>query len=235
MDGMTVTDYSNTAPMAHHDFTVLPGGGFATMLGRRGLATGHSIIEVKADGTVIPVVTDLGTLYQAGFYPNAIHYFPPDDSFTMSDRARNLFVKFKRNGALVWQLGGSNPVGKSYALVGLDQWTINHGHHLTADGHFLLFNNFGVATDSSGSATPRALEVLLDDAAGTATKTWEYQFTTAYTAALGDVERLPNGNVLVTCMGLVSEIDRSGAVVQSFQYGFGYVDFRTSLYGPPPR
>jgi hypothetical protein len=237
MDGVTVTDYSNTAPMAHHDFTVLPGGGFATMLGRRGFPTGHSIIEVKADGTVIPIVTDLGTLYRpgTGFYPNSIHYFAPDDSFTMSDRNLALYVKFKRNGALVWQLGGSNPVGKTFTLVGLDPWMINHGHHLTADGHFLWFNNYGGATDATGNPLPRAFEVLLDDAAGTATKTWEYQATTGYTSALGDVERLPNGNVLVTVSGSSAEVDRSGTIVQSFQYGFGYVDFRTSLYGPPPR
>ena len=31
-------------------------------------------------------------------------------------------------------------------------------------------------------------------------------------------------------------VDRSGAIVQSFRNtAFGYVDFRTSLYGPPPR
>jgi hypothetical protein len=235
MDGMTVTDYSNIVAGAHHDFAVLPGGGFTTMIGRRGSATGHSIVEFKADGTVIPVVTDLGTLYRAGFYPNAIHYYPSDDSYTMSDRAMNLFVKFKRNGGLVWQLGGSNPVGKSFTLVGLSQWTVNHGHQLTPDGHFLFFNNYSSVTDAAGSPLPRVLDVLLDDAANTATKTWEYQFTSGYAPALGDVERLPNGNVLASYGALVVEIDRSGTIVQSFQYGFGYVDFRTSLYGPPPR
>lgn len=36
-------------------------------------------------------------------------------------------------------------------------------------------------------------------------------------------------------MGLIRELDRSsGEVVQSFQgTTFGYVEFRTSLYGPP--
>ena len=40
MDGMTVTDYSNVVTMAHHDFTVLPDGGIATMLGRRAARPG---------------------------------------------------------------------------------------------------------------------------------------------------------------------------------------------------
>ena len=146
----------------------------------------------------------------------------------------NAYIKFKRNGTLVWQLGGSNPLGKSFTLVGLEQWMVNHGHHLTADGHFLFFNNVGT-TDAKDM--PRALEVLLDETNNTATKTWEFQ-SSGLATALGDAERLPNGNALVTnsLSGLIQEVDRSGKVVQSFKYtSFGYVDFRTSLYGPPPR
>ena len=34
----------------------------------------------------------------------------------------------------------------------------------------------------------------------------------------------------------MQEVDRSGTIVQTFtNTTFGYVDFRTSLYGPPPR
>ena len=32
MDGLTTTDYSAFIKRAHHDFTVLPDGGIATML-----------------------------------------------------------------------------------------------------------------------------------------------------------------------------------------------------------
>ena len=82
--------------------------------------------------------------------------------------------------------------------------------------------------------------MLLDEAAGTATKTWEYHFTDlGRDVAFGDAERLPNGNALLTHVGgVIREVDRSGAIVQSFtntSYGFGFADFRTSLYGPPPR
>ena len=171
------------------------------------------------------------------FYPNAIHYYPSDDSFTLSDRASDtsLFVKFKRDGTLQWQLGGTDPLGKSFQLVGLSQWNANHGHHLTPDGRFLFFNNIsGPPPDGN---TPRAIELQLDETNGTATKTWEYGFSATATA-LGDVERLPNGNALVTnsFLGVMQEVDRSGTIIQSFtNTTFGYVDFRTSLYGPPPR
>jgi hypothetical protein len=238
MDGLTTTDYSNVIKDAHHDFTVLPDGGIATMVRPLNTSAPDFIVEMKADGTITTVVPNLATLYRPGsppFYPNAIHYYAADDSYTLSDRAvgNYLFVKFKRNGALVWQLGGSNPLGKSFALVGLEQWQVNHGHHLTPDGRFLFFNNrVGASIDSA-----RVLELLLDETNGTATKTWEYQLVGG-AIALGDAERLPNGNALVTnsMAGVMQEVDRAGTIVQSFSNTtFGYVDFRTSLYGPPPR
>jgi len=236
MDGLTTTDYTAFITKAHHDFTVLPDGGIATMLDP--LTTGglESIVEMKADGTITTVVADLTTLYQPGGtgpYPNAIHYYPADDSYTVSDHEANLFVKFRRSGQLVWQLGGTNPLGKSFALVGLDQWRVNHGHHLTPDGRFLFFNN----NPNNNGYIARIFEVLLDETNNTATKTWEYSFSST-AIALGDAERLPNGNALVTnsVQGVMQEVDRTGTIVQTFtNTTFGYVDFRTSLYGPPPR
>jgi hypothetical protein len=238
MDGLMTTDYSNVIKKADHDFTPLPDGAIAIILAPTVSGGPRSIVEMKPDGTVTTVVPDLATLYRAPAHPNAIHYYPADDSYTVGDRATNtnLFVKFKRNGALVWQVGGTNPLGKSLALVGLTPWKVNHGHHLTPDGRFLFFNNGG----TTGSLDmPRVVELALDETANTATKTFEYQFTGTATA-LGDAERLPNGNVLVTFSfgGKIMEVDRSGAIVQSFANdtgAFGYADFRTSLYGPPPR
>ena len=239
MDGLTTTDYSNVIKGAHHDFAVLPDGGITTMLRPISTSAPASIVEMKADGTITTIVADLATLYQANpsssFDPNAIHYYPVDNSYTLSDREANLFVKLRRNGALVWQLGGSNPRGKSFTLVGLDQWRVNHGHHLTPDGRFLFFNNAGGV--AGGFETARILELMLDETNGTATKTWEYMFS-GNAIALGDAERLPNGNALVTdsLSGVMQEVDRAGTIVQSFtNTTFGYVDFRTSLYGPPPR
>ena len=79
---------------------------------------------------------------------------------------------------------------------------------------------------------------MLDETNNTATKTWEFSLGGMIALALGDAERLPNGHLLVTSSmaGYIAEVDRSGAVVQSFRNtSFGYADFRTSLYGPPPR
>jgi hypothetical protein len=239
MDGLTTTDYSNVVKGAHHDFAPLPEGGIATLLSASNGGP-QSIVHVKVDGTVTPIVADLATIYAPNptWYPNAIHYYPSDGTFTVSDRqtATSLFVKFKRDGTVVWQLGGSNPLAKSFQLVGISQWNANHGHHLTPDGRFLFFNN--ISGPPPNGATPRVIELQLDEAAGTATKTWEFMFNETTATALGDAERLPNGNALITnsWVGTMQEVDRSGAIVQTFtNTTFGYVDFRTSLYGQPPR
>ena len=54
---------------------------------------------------------------------------------------------------------------------------------------------------------------------------------------LGDVQRLPNGNNLVTfsTSGQIHEMTPSGTLVAKFtSTAFGYTEFRESLYGPPP-
>ena len=71
----------------------------------------------------------------------------------------------------------------------------------------------------------------------TATKTWSYTATGARSSVLGDVQRLPNGNVLVTysTTGQVHEVDPSGNLVMKITgSSLGYSEFRESLYGPPP-
>lgn len=132
----------------------------------------------------------------------------------------------------MWQLGGGNPKGSSFALVELAPWIGNHGHDLLEDGRFVFFNN-----GRTGEGDSKILELRLDETSWTATKTRDYVHAAA-TYFLGDVAYLPSGNLLVTYsnMGLIVEVDASGSVVQSFQgTTFGYVEFRTSLYGPPLR
>ena len=76
-----------------------------------------AVVERSTDGTLTIVVADLGTVYNsADFHANAIHYNPTDDSYTVSDRNPNLFVKLTRRGQLVWQLGGKNPKDPAQVL-----------------------------------------------------------------------------------------------------------------------
>ena len=59
------------------------------------------------------------------------------------------------------------------------------------------------------------------------------------TANLGDVQRLPGGNTLVTFSNdsFIQEIDSQGNLLLEISGGgasFGYALWRQSLYGPPP-
>jgi hypothetical protein len=236
MDGMTSWEIPELDG-ANHDLTVLPDGGIVTMANNRDGT--YSIIELQADGSVVSIVDDLSNLFAVDeAHPNAIHYHPADDSFTLSDLSLGGFVKFTRTGELVWQLGGTNPLGDSFELVGIEPWAGNHGHHLTSDGRFLFFNNNAGLSEPWAS---RVFELELDESDWTATATWEYLGDGDNgTEQLGDVERLPNGNTLVTYSNeaLIVEADPAGAALQSFVSdvtGFGYASFRSSLYGPPPR
>ncbi len=54
---------------------------------------------------------------------------------------------------------------------------------------------------------------------------------------MGDVQRLPGGNTLVTYStdAKIVELDSSWNEVQTFSARVGYTSWRPTLYGPPPR
>jgi hypothetical protein len=212
---------------AHHDFTVLPDGVVAAIAYQNGC---DGIIARDAGGTFSNIVDNLNTMYQpAGeCHANSIHYHPADDTLTVSDRFGNLYVKFTRSGELLWQFGGSNPIGDHYA----GSWDVNHGHHMLANGNILFFNN-----GNMGAQESPVREFSLSTSGFTAAPAWDYVSDEA-SATLGDVQRLPNGNTLVTYSnaGVIQEVNASGQLVQSFSTSsLGYTDFRETLYGPPPR
>ena len=111
-------------------------------------------------------------------------------------------------------------------------WQVNHGHHLLDDGTLLLFNN----TETYDAA--HVLEFQLDDTASALGATLVRDYTgTAASATLGDVQRLPGGNTLVTYSN--ARNDRrarpSWNEVQTFTVRVGYSNWRPTLYGPPLR
>jgi len=214
---------------ATHDLTAIPGG-IATLVLPDVGSDLYSVVERADDGTLTTVVADLASVYNAvsSFHPNAIHYWPWDDSYTVSDLNASLFVKISRRGELIWQLGGSNPKDASKFFQGGAAWFMNHGHHLLSNGRFVFFTN--------GANGVRALD--LDTQTLTATDLWSYRAVgTAH--ILGDAQWLPSGNVLVTQSDTgkrIDEIDPSGRILATFVFAdyIGYSEFRPSLYGAPP-
>jgi hypothetical protein len=233
MDGNNATMASGMTT-SHHDMTAIPGG-FATLLwNTSGVDAPCSLVERADSGTMKTVIANMNTVYNSStFHTNSIHYYPSDDSYTLGDRNPNMYVKVTRAGALVWQLGGSNPKDMTKFFSGTGTWMVNHGHHLTPDGTFYLFNN---GSGSGGSSTVRGFK--LNTTSMTATSAFTYMGSTVSSMVLGDVESLPNGNILVTASttGQITELTTSMQVVATFKTNaFGYSEYRDSLYGPPPR
>lgn len=225
MDGLSVEDRLSGLSGGHHDFTVTPGGKIVAIVHQNSCS---GIVERTPAGEVTTLVSDVHELYEpvGDCHPNAIHYHPEDESFTVSDRNPDLFVKFSRTGELEWQLGGANPIA---SLHYQGTWSVNHGHHLLPNGNFLFFNN--------GSATAQSPVLELELTEPAATVVWSY--TSEYSSGtLGDVQRLPNGNTLITYSnaGVIQEVNSDQELVQQFSTAsLGYVEHRPTLYGPPPR
>ncbi len=233
LDGLDVDKNLSGLGDSHHDIAALPGGGVAALSYGDGCSR---VLERRADGHLLTVVDSVAELYEpAGSlaggdacHPNAIVYHPNDDTFTISDRNADLFVKITRDGQLLWQLGGTDPKGNHFEVS--SSWLVNHGHQVLPNGNFLLFNNAG------GGASP-VLEYALDEANWSATLVWEYASDLG-SATLGDVQRLPNGNTLITYSnaGTIAEVDPGGQLVQVFTTDpLGYAMHRTKLSGPPPK
>ena len=106
--------------------------------------------------------------------------------------------------------------------------------HILAPDDLLVFSN-----GDGGAQKSLVFELKLDVAAKTATELWRYDAGQNTTFG-GDVQKLANGNLLVTysSSGIIQELDPSRTVVQQATFDIGsalaYTERRLSLYGGPP-
>ena len=117
---------------------------------------------------------------------------------------------------------------------------INHGLDILGLDRLLIFNNGGPGAGQGSSSL--AIEFQLDLNSMMATQVWEYGASAGISnQVMGDVQRLDNGNTLVTysIQGVVHEVDQNGSLLQELSWGsgaaIGYSMKRQSLYGPPPK
>ena len=212
----------------HHDFTVLPDETVAFI--ERDPVDCDRIMERAPDGGVSEIINVRDAFRGTNTcHTNSLHYHAADDSYTFSDLHQEAFAKVTRAGTVEWVLGGTT---SDFTGDGAD-WLNQHGHELLAPDRLLFFNN-GEAPSNS-----LALEVALDFDTMTATRVWEYD-AGIRTPIFGDVQRLPNGNTLVSygLAGVIHEVTPNGELVESTTFALGgglsYVTKRASLYGPPP-
>src|SRR4051812_14827406 len=150
MDGLSSTGSIPGLANCHHDLTVLPDGKIACLSWIQQSGDQPSdLLESDYQGNIKKVMTLDSKIYAGGsglgggtgtYHANSIHYHQYDDSYTISDRNPNLFIKVTRAGVLKWQFGGSCTSAPAPQCVAGD-WKVNHGHDMLEDGTFLIFNN----------------------------------------------------------------------------------------------
>jgi len=214
MDTLEAQTYSSTS--ASHDITPVSG---ALMAYLDYGVTCDGITEIDPSGTTNRVFGAQGVVPSSGCHSNALRYSQAEDVYTYSDLQSDVYV-ISRTGSVQWRL--SERVSGGNSAWGGKQ----HGHHLTDDSILIFANNGG------GNNASTVIEYTLQ---GQLIK----EFTSGgFTANLGDVQRLPGGNTLVTYSNgrLIQELDAQGNVVleiKSASSSFGYAEWRDSLYGPP--
>ena len=223
-------------PDRHHDFTVLPDDGTIAYIEyeQDGLGTCDRLVERGPDGETKIIYTireDFGHRATDGewCHTNAVNYDPGEDTYYLSILKLNAILKIDRTqGELLWVLGGQDSTFDG------PSWSHQHQHQLLDNGNILLFSNGEGGFDDANHSL--ALEYALN---GTeAIEAWRYDGGVG-SSSLGDVQRLGNGNTLVTYSnaGIIHEVDTdAGTLLLSFVWPndiVGYTIRRDSLYGPP--
>ena len=134
----------------------------------------------------------------------------PHGNVVLSFRWRDQVVSLSADlRAIEWQLHGPD---SDYRFP--DPNDRFYGQHTAAqlgNGNVLLFDNGWGRPAAEGGRYSRALELRLDEAAGTAVKVWEYRPTPdIYTRGKGSAYRLRSGNTLISFHDTIVEADAAG-------------------------
>jgi hypothetical protein len=234
MDGTDAQDLSDEFPDLEQDFLFTPDGTMYYLAWDSTVPpseAGVKVMKHDPEGTTSEVV-NLGSFFASGGNCPALQYSLYDDTLLVTDISHTALIKIARNGELVWILGG----GSANSFTG-DGATFTTRFNLDVLGpnHFLMFQN-GTSSGTSASA----VEVTLDTTQMTAKNGWQYVPDSPLNSVIfGDVQHLPNGNVLVTfsASNVIHEIDGQNTVLQkiSFVDNLGYSIKLPSLYGPAPK
>jgi hypothetical protein len=132
-----------------------------------------------------------------------------------------------------WRLGeNSFPCGDVPPDFGDNMFSFQHAPERQPNGNMLLFNNGNFIEPLANPRVSSAVEMSLDFSVNppTATKVWEYRLvqedliTPAYGPFVGDADRLPNGNTIISegPTGLIVEVDSNGNIAQYYNTGPGW-------------
>jgi hypothetical protein len=156
-----------------------------------------------------------------------------DGNLLISSRHLSEITKIDHEtGDILWRWGG---VHNEFTFVGDTlQFTYQHAIRRLANGHYTLFDNGNFHSPPFS----RACEYELDEANRTATLVWSFRNTPdSYGNAMGYVQRLANGNTLVsfgTGKPDAIEVTPEGDKVLVLALPAGISSYRTFRFDGPP-
>lgn len=224
---------SHSLPGRHHDFAVLPNGHlvyFKQETAEASVPGGKRDVlyefdpDTEQSAPLYDQLTDFAAVIgETPAHTNYVAFVPELSAISFSMLTSNTIglVSYPE-GKLMATFGGT----ASDFEMG---WTKQHGHQVT-EQELLVFSNQGENLKSV------VLSYSIDLQASTAQPLSRY-VTDDHTATFGDVKRLANGNVLVTYSnaGALHELNGDWQLLRRTEtVGLGYVEHRSSLYGPPP-
>jgi hypothetical protein len=218
LDGEITWEAPNLGGDTHHHVEELPDGQILTLIettdrkaGRSWRGFGIRVIDPSTDDITwewdSQRAVDAGTLPEAPeheddpYHANWVELTTDDDGDAAFVSLRQLhhIVRIDRaTGAITWTLG----VGGDFALVHVDgtpddDWDWFYGQH-APELHLPRILMYDNGWKRPGGNYSRALELTLDVPNRTATVTWEDRGGGWYEPIWGDIDELPNGNLLVT-------------------------------------
>jgi len=143
-----------------------------------------------------------------------------DSNLVVSLRDMSQVAKIdRRTGNVLWRLGGAR---NQFQFIN-DQNGINFQHDARPvsgePNHYTIYDN----GDPQVTNYSRAVEFVLDTAAKTATKVWEFRHNPdLYSSIMGNAQRLPNGNTLINWAMMpfpkATEVTPEGEVVYEAKF-----------------
>ncbi|MEP7705093.1 aryl-sulfate sulfotransferase [Paraglaciecola sp. 25GB23A] len=146
-------------------------------------------------------------------HSNAIYQQQDDGSLLLSVRSQSWVVNIDHDsGNINWILGSAEGTQKESLLdkfitLETGSWmSAQHAPMKTVSGDYLIYDNRNEAELAGGLNNSRAVKYHVNTETMTATQVWEH-IVDKYTKSLGDVDELPNGNILITAGGPGSNDD----------------------------
>lgn len=179
----------------------------------------------------------------APYHTNEISY-DTDGNIIMSHRDLDEITKIDgTTGEVIWRWGGTQNM---FDFVNDFPFTRQHSVQVTGPNRYLIFDNGNYGSAYTGvDPYSRAVEYQLDLETMSCTQVWEYVHPDSlYGVAMGNVQRLPNGNTLINwgtldLWGLgarVSEVTPTGEVAMEIEWINGenlYRFTKTAGFWPP--